>query len=69
MERINNKADDKQRPKEKATSSKPEKTEQDPTKRKVKIAKPPMSTSPGPCTGECKEICQEGPKWEVCGLT
>ena len=35
----------------------------------MKEVKPPMSTSPGPCTGECKEICQEGPKWERCGLT
>ena len=63
------KADDKQRPKEKATSSKPEKTRQEATKRKVKVAKPPMSNSPGPCAGECEEICHAGPKLEEGRLT
>ena len=63
---MNHKKNDKQRPTEKATPSKPEEPNQEATKRK---AKPPMSNSPGPCAGECKEICQEGPKWERCGLT
>ena len=63
------KAEERRRTKEKATSSKPEKREQESSKTKMKEVKPPMSTSPGPCAGECKEICQEGPKWERCGLT
>jgi len=63
------KEDERRRTKEKATSSKPEKTEKESYKPKTKEVKPPMSTSPGPCTGECKEICQEGPKWERCGMT
>jgi hypothetical protein len=63
------KVEERRRPKEKATSSKPEKGKQELSKTKTKEVKPPMSTSPGPCTGECKEICQEGPKWERCGLT
>ena len=28
-----------------------------------------MSNSPRPCTRECREICQAGPKWEECRLT
>ena len=51
---------------EKATSSRIEKKSHKSTK---KEEKPPMSTSPGPCTGECKEIIPEGPNWERCGFT
>ena len=58
------KVEERRRTKEKATSSKLEKKEKDSSKTKMKEVKPPMSTSPGPCTGECKEICQEGSKWE-----
>ena len=73
------KEEERRRTKEKATSSKTkesykpkrtkEKTEKESYKPKMKEVKPPMSTSPGPCAGECKEICQEGPKWERCGMT
>jgi hypothetical protein len=56
------KINDKQKSREKATSSKPDKTKQETTKRKVTIEQPPMSNSPGPCAGECKEICKAGPK-------
>ena len=60
------KEEEKRRTKEKATSSKPEKNEKESYKPKMKEVKLPMSTSPGPCTGECEEICREGPKWERC---
>ena len=53
------KEEERRRTKEKATSSKPEKNEKESYKSKTKEVKPPMSTSPGPCAGECKEICQE----------
>jgi len=41
---------------EKATSSRIEKKDKESYKSTKKEEKPPMSTSPGPCTGECKEI-------------
>ena len=59
----------KEKPKEKVTSSKPEKTKSEETKKILKEEKPPMSKSIEPCTGECKEICKAGPKWEECKLT
>jgi hypothetical protein len=54
---------------EKATSSRTEKKEKESRKSTKKEKKPPISTSPGPCTGECKEIIQEGQNWDRCELT
>ena len=59
------KKEDKDKPKEKTRS---DKTKSETTKR-IKEEKPPRSTSNEPRTGERKEICKEGPRWEECKLT
>jgi len=54
----------KEEPREKATSSRPEKVN-----REEKKDRPPQSESKEPCAGECKEICKAGPSWEECRLS
>ena len=54
----------KDKPKERATSSRPMTIKQE-DKRKEKL----KDETSQECTGDCEEICREGPDWGECGLS